>query len=182
MTWPADTLAPAEPAQPASRAAGRATPAEDGWRLCQPALAFRALLAVQAAALLAVLWGAEGWPQALAALAPAIFAGMGGTLLWLLLGCGLRRPLARLALRRRVAALTGLGAVALAMTAPLFAVALARPLIDDPDPNYTWPASPNIGLAAPFTDFAIPTTPVDFTHRRYSILQTEIAARNLLWR
>lgn len=59
---------------------------------------------------------------------------------------------------------------------------VARPLIDDPDPNYTWPASPNVGLAAPFTDFAIPTTPVDFTHRRYSILQTEIAARNLLWR
>ncbi|URI07997.1 histidine kinase [Aquincola tertiaricarbonis] len=122
MTWPADTLAPAEPAQPASRAAGRATPAEDGWRLCQPALAFRALLAVQAAALLAVLWGAEGWPQALAALAPAIFAGMGGTLLWLLLGCGLRRPLARLAPPRRVAALTGLGAVAAAAAGgPLWA-------------------------------------------------------------
>ena len=112
MTWPADTLAPAAPAEPASAPAGRATPGDDGWRLCQPALAFRALLAVQAAALLAVLWGAGSWAQALAALAPAIFAGMGGTLLWLLLGCALRRPLARLPVARRVAVLTALGAVA----------------------------------------------------------------------
>lgn len=56
---------------------------------------------------------------------------------------------------------------------------VGRPLIDDPDPNYTWPASPAIGLASPYTDFNLPTT---MTHRRYSIQQTEIAARNLLWK
>lgn len=111
MTRPADTLAP---------------PTDDGYRLCQPALAFRALVGVQAAALVAVLFSAAQWAQALAALAPAIFAGMGGTLLWLVLGCSLRRPLGRLAPRRRVAVLTGLGALsAAAAGGPLWLWGLA---------------------------------------------------------
>lgn len=58
---------------------------------------------------------------------------------------------------------------------------VGRPLTDDPDTTYTWPSSPNIGLSSPFTDFAIPKSPADMTHRRYSVQQTEIAARNQLW-
>lgn len=58
---------------------------------------------------------------------------------------------------------------------------VGRPLVDDPDPTYTWPSSPNVGVPSPFTDFAIPTSPADMRHRRYSIQQVEIAARNELW-
>ncbi|WP_046115066.1 sensor histidine kinase [Aquincola tertiaricarbonis] len=117
MTWPADTLAPAATGPQPAPAAGLA---DDGYRLCQPALAFRALVAVQAAALVGVLFAADGWAQALAALGPAILAGMGGTLLWLVAACGLRRALGRLAPRSRLAMLTALGALAgIAAAAPL---------------------------------------------------------------
>ncbi|MEF7613446.1 histidine kinase [Aquincola sp. MAHUQ-54] len=104
--------------------------ADDGYRLCQPALALRALVLVQAASLVVLLFMAGSWTQALAALGPMIFAGVGGTLLWLALACGLRRALARQPSPRRIAALAALGAVAApAACAPLLAwdMAVASP-------------------------------------------------------
>lgn len=59
---------------------------------------------------------------------------------------------------------------------------VSRPLIDDPDPNYTWPSAPRAGVPAPFTDFNLPTNPTDMTHRRYAIVQSELAVRSVLWK
>ena len=64
------------------------------FHLCQPALALRVLLAVQAAVLLAGAPWAQGWVDAASRAAVGAFAGLSGTLLWLPAVCGLRPWLA----------------------------------------------------------------------------------------
>jgi two-component system sensor histidine kinase AlgZ len=107
---------PAPPSAPprgvAARQADRAAP---GYGTCQPAFALRAVLAVQVAVAVCALLASASWEQAFVALGPALAAGVGGTLLWLVLACALRRWLARWAAPQRMAALLGLAA----MLAPL---------------------------------------------------------------
>ena len=87
------------PLPPASRASADGAGAD----LCHPALALRALVGVQGVLVLAVGVQAASWPQALAALGPALAAGLTGTLAWLVVLCALRRVLQRSSAGVRVA-------------------------------------------------------------------------------
>ena len=94
--------------------------------VCHPGLALRAVFGVQAVLAVAAL-AASGaaWPRSAG---PIAFAGLLGTLLWLLPVCALRRPLRRLAAPARAAAALGLGSVAaLAGLAPMWWLGLDRP-------------------------------------------------------
>ena len=95
--------------------------------VCQPGLALRAVLLVQAVLAVAALAQATGpldWGQRQAASA---FTGVAGTLLWLVLLCAAQRPLRRAAYARRAAAVTLLGAAtALIGWAPLWGVGLSE--------------------------------------------------------
>jgi two-component system, LytTR family, sensor histidine kinase AlgZ len=121
--WPASSARPAALAESAQSATSGAA-----FDVCRGALALRALLAVNGAVLLAVLAGADTTELALAALGPAVAAGLTGTLAWLALVCALRRPLVRLAPAPRGAALMALGAVLAPLAcAPLFWLQLLEP-------------------------------------------------------
>jgi two-component system sensor histidine kinase AlgZ len=103
------------------------TQAAAAFDVCQPGLALRAVLLVQAVlavAALAQAGSALDWGQRQATSA---FAGVAGTLLWLVLLCAAQRPLRRFAPARRAAAVTGLGAAtALLGWAPLWAIGLVE--------------------------------------------------------
>ena len=82
------------------------------FHLCQPALALRLLLAVQAAVLLAGAPLAQGLLDAASRAAVGAFAAMAATLLWLPAVCGLRPWLASLPPLARDGVLAGLGGLA----------------------------------------------------------------------
>ncbi len=100
-----------------ARVAAEAAAAFD---VCQPGLALRALLLVQAALAVAALAEAQHvlqWAQRQGSFA---FAGVAGTLLWLVALCALKAPLRRAGSAGRVAGVLLLGAAAaLAAWAPL---------------------------------------------------------------
>jgi two-component system sensor histidine kinase AlgZ len=102
---------------------------ETAFDVCHPALALRAVLLVQAALAVAALALAE--PAAgrwLALQAQLAYAGVGGTLLWLVGVCALKRALAALAPAARAGAVVGAGALAaLAAATPLWWAGLADP-------------------------------------------------------
>ena len=80
--------------------------------VCHPALALRAVLSVQGVLALVALGGAQSllhWGERAAALA---FAGVVGTVLWLVVVCALTRPLRRLRHTPRAAWVLALGAAA----------------------------------------------------------------------
>jgi two-component system sensor histidine kinase AlgZ len=116
--WPASTRpAPLDE----QRAAASGATSGAAFDVCRGALALRALLAVNGAAVLAVLAAADSAAQALAALGPVIAVALVGTLAWLALVCALRRPLQRLTLAHRTSVLMLLGALlALLACAPMF--------------------------------------------------------------
>lgn len=92
--------------------------------VCHPGLALRAVVGVQAVLAVGTLVAAGGWPT----VGATAFAGLLGTLLWLLPVCALRRPLRRLAAPARAAAALALGALAaLAGQAPGWWLELAPP-------------------------------------------------------
>jgi two-component system sensor histidine kinase AlgZ len=80
--------------------------------LCSGTLALRAVLWVQAVLSIGVLLGAGGSADWLGRQASAMFAGVGGTLLWLVTVCSLRGVLARRSAPVRVFNLMALGAAA----------------------------------------------------------------------
>jgi two-component system sensor histidine kinase AlgZ len=106
---------------------------------CHPALALRALLVVLAALSTGALLVVDRWHHALDLLGPPLLAGVGGTLLWLVLVCAMRAVVARLAPPQRLALLLGVGALVAPMACfPLVAFgwvewhaprALALPLL-----------------------------------------------------
>ena len=102
------------------------TQAAAAFDVCHPALALRAVLLVQGVLALVALGGAEGpadWGARQAALA---FGGLAGTLLWLVVVCGARRPLRRLGTAPRAALVLAAGAVAALLAwAPLWWAGLA---------------------------------------------------------
>ena len=120
-------MSPAPPTAPSTRSTGFATSrfdpqAEERGRVqaqaaanfdvCHPALALRAVLLVQAVLAVVALTLAEGvgaWAGLQASLA---FGGVGGTLLWLVTVCALRRPLQALGTAPRAALVLALGALA----------------------------------------------------------------------
>ncbi|MFO1294495.1 MAG: histidine kinase [Rubrivivax sp.] len=117
--WPESTRSP-EPAS-SSFAASRFDPlAEERARLqaqaaaafdvCHPALALRALLFVQLVLALVALAGASGWAHWAARQAALAFAGVAGTVVWLVVLCRLRKALQRAAPGPRLALVLGLGA------------------------------------------------------------------------
>ncbi len=127
--WP-DTTQAAEPAS-SSFAASRFDPLADerarlqaqaaaAFDVCHPALALRAVLGVQAVLAIVAAGVADNlaqWPARQAVLA---FAGVAGTLMWLVTVCALRRPLQRAHAAARGAVVLGLGAVAAGLaTLPL---------------------------------------------------------------
>lgn len=83
-------------------------------QLCQPALALRVLLAVQAAVLLAGVPLAQGLLDATSRAAVGAFAALAGTLLWLPAVCGLRPLLAAMPAPARDGLLALLGGLAAA--------------------------------------------------------------------
>ena len=116
--------------QPATLAEATANTVTAGatYDVCRGALALRALLAVNGAVVLAVMVGAEGGAQALAALGPAIAVALVGTVTWLALVCALRQPLQRIAAGPRTAAIMALGALlALLASLPMFWLQLLEP-------------------------------------------------------
>jgi two-component system sensor histidine kinase AlgZ len=96
---------------PASRKRerGRGGPALD---VCAPLLALRVVLAVQAALAVGVLFAATGPADWFALQAGAMYAGVAGSVLWLVAVCALKEPLARRAPPARAGVLLGLGAAA----------------------------------------------------------------------
>ena len=82
------------------------------FHLCQPALALRVLLAVQAGVLLAGAPLAQGWLDGVSRATVGAFAALAATLLWLPVVCGLRPWLASRSDAMRTALLAGLGALA----------------------------------------------------------------------
>ena len=102
------------------------TQAAAAFDVCHPALALRAVLLVQGVLALVALGGAESpadWGARQAALA---FGGLAGTLLWLVVVCGARRPLRRLGTAPRAALVLAAGAVAALLAwAPLWWAGLA---------------------------------------------------------
>ena len=94
--------------------------AADAFDVCHPALALRAVLLVQAVLAVVALAGAATPAEWAARQAALAFGGAGGTLLWLVLVCALRRPLRRLGPTWRAAAVLALGgALGLAAWLPL---------------------------------------------------------------
>lgn len=83
-----------------------------GFDLCHPALALRAVVLVQGMVLLAVLIGSGSWAPALAQLGPALAAGLGGTVVWLVSVCALQAQLVQHAAALRGALLCAIGALA----------------------------------------------------------------------
>jgi two-component system, LytTR family, sensor histidine kinase AlgZ len=101
--------------------------AEAAFDVCHPALALRAVLLVQAALALVALGMATGAADWLARQALLAYAGVGGTLLWLVVVCALRRPLARWGVAPRTATVLALGTVAaLGAALPLWWAGLAE--------------------------------------------------------
>ena len=133
--WP-DSARPAEPQSThfsttrfdpvAEERARIQTQAAAAFDVCHPALALRAVLLVQGVLALVALGGAESpadWGARQAALA---FGGLAGTLLWLVVVCGARRPLRRLGTAPRAALVLAAGAVAALLAwAPLWWAGLA---------------------------------------------------------
>jgi two-component system sensor histidine kinase AlgZ len=78
--------------------------------VCHPGLTLRAVLYVQAALVVGTLLVVGSGPAALAALGPTVFAGLFGTLAWLLLVCNGQRLLVRLGETTRGGVVLGLGA------------------------------------------------------------------------
>lgn len=109
--WDPSSQASTQPAPLAGAAAATKVSTGAVFDVCRGALALRALLAVNGAALVAVLAGADDGTQALAALGPAIAVALPATLVWLALVCGLRRPLQAMPTGSRTAALMALGAL-----------------------------------------------------------------------
>lgn len=106
------TAAPSYPsfADTVQVAARARSPGGNGaFDVCHAGLALRAVLYVQASLAVAVLMASTSVLQALALLGPTVFAGLFGTLAWLLLVCSLQRVLARLSLEMRWAFALGLG-------------------------------------------------------------------------
>jgi two-component system sensor histidine kinase AlgZ len=100
----------AEPgAEPPTPAAGRSRAPLD---VCAPLLALRVVLAVQAVLAIGVLLVAAGPADWLARQAGAMYAGVAGSMLWLVAVCALKAPLLRRAAGARAGALVGLGAAA----------------------------------------------------------------------
>jgi len=133
--WP-DTTQAAEPAT-SSFAATRFDPLADerarlqaqaaaAFDVCHPALALRAVLGVQAVLAIVAAGVAVNlaqWPSLQAVLA---FAGLAGTLIWLVTVCAARRPLQRASPAARGAVVLGMGAVAAGLaTLPLAWAGLA---------------------------------------------------------
>jgi len=81
------------------------------FQLCQPALALRVLLAVQAAVLLAGAPLAQGWVDASSRATVGAFAALAATLLWLPAVCGMRTWLSGRAVLGRELLLAALGAL-----------------------------------------------------------------------
>ena len=109
--WPLSTqgstqTAPHEAAKAKDKASTGAA-----FDVCRGALALRALVAVNGAAVLAILIAADNGAMALAALGPAIAVALPATLVWLALVCALRRPLQAMPVRSRTLALMALGAL-----------------------------------------------------------------------
>lgn len=101
---------------------------EGAFDVCHPGLALRAVLYVQGVLATGVLLWSPGWEQVLGALGPVVFAGLAGTLAWLVAVCGLRRLLVRLGPMARGAVALGLGSLAaMAGYALLWAVFPDRP-------------------------------------------------------
>ncbi len=117
--WPESTRSAELPSS--SFAASRFDPlAEERARLqaqaaaafdvCHPALALRALMFVQLVLALVALAGATAWSHWAARQAALAFAGVAGTLVWLVVLCRLRKVLQRAAPAPRLAVVLGLGA------------------------------------------------------------------------
>ncbi len=116
--WP-DTVEPAS----TSFAASRFDPLADersrlkaqtaaAFDVCHPGLALRAVLGVQAVLAIVALGVAEGRADWAARQAVLAFAGVAGTLMWLVAVCAARRPLQRAGAATRAAVVLGTGAVA----------------------------------------------------------------------
>ncbi len=133
--WP-DTTQAAGPAS-SSFATSRFDPLADerarleaqaaaAFDVCHPALALRAVLGVQAVLAIVAAGVATNlaqWPSVQAVLA---FAGLAGTLIWLVTVCAARRPLRRASPATRGAVVLGVGAVAAGLaTLPLAWAGLA---------------------------------------------------------
>ncbi len=142
----ADSLWPATTRQHSSASTGFATTrfdplAEERARLqsqaaaafdvCHPALALRAVLLVQAVLALVALGTASGAADWLQRQALMAFAGVAGTLLWLVVVCGLRLRLRHASAATRSGVVLGLGGVAAWLAwAPLVWAGLAGDLND----------------------------------------------------
>ncbi len=119
--WPSNTrpaeldaanfvLAPRPPQL--QRRAGDARDAGAALELCRALLALRVVLGVQAALAIGALIGAAGAGDWVARQSAAMFAGLAGTLLWLVAVCALKPLLARGSPALRLGALLALGAAA----------------------------------------------------------------------
>lgn len=116
--WP-DTVAPAHTgfattrfdplAEERTRLRAQAAAAFD---VCHPSLALRAVLGVQAVLAIVALGVAEGRGDWAARQAVLAFAGVAGTLLWLVTVCAARRLLQRLGAAARAVAVLAIGAAA----------------------------------------------------------------------
>ena len=111
----------------AEERARNAAVAAAAFDVCHPGLALRAVLLVQVALAVAVLASAGSAADWVARQGAAAFSGALSTLLWLVVLCALRRPLARLAPPARGLAVLVLGMVAaLAGWLPVWALGLAQ--------------------------------------------------------
>lgn len=104
-----------------------ASAAATAFDVCQPALALRAVLLVQAVLAIGVLAGSASGADWLARQGAAAFGGAAGTMLWLALLCAARRWLVPRGAALRAVAMLLLGAlVALAVWSPLALAGLAE--------------------------------------------------------
>lgn len=99
----------ADTMQAAARAQG--APVGGPFDVCHAGLALRAVLYVQGVLAVGCLLQASGWMHALSLLGPMVFAGLFGTLGWLLGVCAARRGLARASTPVRAVFVLGWGAV-----------------------------------------------------------------------
>jgi len=97
-----DTVESVARVQPASRGSV--------FDVCHPGLVLRAVLYVQAVLCTGVLMWSGHWVQALSLAGPAVFAGLFGTLAWLLLVCAIKQLLGRAGRVLRPMLVLGLGA------------------------------------------------------------------------
>ncbi len=79
---------------------------------CEVGVILRAVLYVEAVLAVALMYGAGGPVEWIAAVALATGAALPATLLWLVVGCALKRPLARLGAAAQMSAGVALGALA----------------------------------------------------------------------